>query len=380
MSESNGEVFILGGTGNVGSELARQILARPDNGLVLGGIVNSGGYYVFESPDSIRANLLAALSAGREAFRESVQEHGSRIRGSEKIPEDLFGCLDEGTIVIDATSLDEEVLGLYNGFAEGKGAEFRDGGLITVNKKPLVICSPEVFRTLASLRRHFGFAGTVMAGTGACIDEVLTLNKTTEGVSGIEGCLSGTLGYLCGAMEENSLDFSVILTHARDQGFTEPDPRVDLGGWDVARKLVILARAAGYDVNLPDVDVNSFIPKEFLDTDCDVSEYMRKIQGDRRLNMEMRRIFDTARRDSKRLRYIAEMKVNGRGEKPTLRVGLKSVKSDYPLANLDGTGNRVLIHTKDFPGGPRVSIGGPGAGPAVTAQAVLRDICRMLGV
>lgn len=298
-------VFILGGTGNVGRTLTGEILKRPENGdgIELGGIGTHEGLFVFRNhvKNGLKTALVSALEEGPEVFRESVRSHSDQVADKDGIYEGLIEQLQDGGIVVDSTALAHEILHLYASFADGS-ANVRHGGLITVNKNPLVICDPEVFEILAAQRAKFGFSGTVMAGTGAVLDEVLALRYTTAGIKSIEVSLSGILD-------------------------------------DVARKLVILARAAGYNVSLDDVLAGLFIDKKF----------------------------SKARRRNQKLRYVAKMTIDHLTDKPTFTVGLDSF----------GTENRVLIYTKDFEDGPRASIAGPGAGPLIAAQAVMRDIRKV---
>lgn len=294
----------MGGTGNVGRELAREILKRPEasDGIELGGIGTHEGLFVFRNQvkNGLKTALVSALEEGPEVFRESVRSHSDQVADKDGIYGGLIKQLQDGGIVVDSTALAQEILHLYASFADGS-ANVRHGGLITVNKNPLVICDPEVFEILAAQRAKFGFSGTVMAGTGAVLDEVLALRHTTAGIRSIKGCLSGTLD-------------------------------------DVARKLVILARAAGCNVSLDDVSIKPFIDKKL----------------------------PKARRRNQKLRYVAKMTIDHLTDKPILTVGLGSF----------GTENRVLIYTKDFEDGPRASIAGP-ASPLIAAQAVMRDIRKV---
>ena len=155
---------------------------------------------------------------------------------------------------------------------------------------------------------------------------------------------------------------------AREQGYSEPDPRVDLSGTDVIRKLVILAREAGYEVNQEDVTAEPFIPREFFT--CPLETFWKRLP-------ELDAAFEARRqemeRNHKRLRYIARM------EEGRCTVALQAVGEHHSFYTLDGSNNIVLLTTERYHDHPML-IQGYGAGAAVTAAGVFADIISIANV
>ena len=155
---------------------------------------------------------------------------------------------------------------------------------------------------------------------------------------------------------------------AKEQGFSEPDPRIDLSGTDVIRKLVILSREAGYEVNQEDVEANLFIPREFFS--CTLDEFWKKLPT---LDAD----FEAKRREleaeGKRWRFVATM------EAGRCKVGLRAVENDNSLYVLDGSNNIVLLTTERYHEHPML-IQGYGAGADVTAAGVFSDIISIANV
>ena len=184
-----------------------------------------------------------------------------------------------------------------------------------------------------------------------------------DDITAVEGCLSGTMGYLCAQMEAGTA-FSLALSRARSLGYTEPDPREDLGGVDVARKALILARVLGWKLDLADVEVESLYPAEWRG--LSLAEFMQFAPA---LDAEFAEAVNAAREQDKVLRYVAEIK-DGH-----CQVGLRAVPTDTLMGSLKGTDNIVSIYSTRYPR-PLV-ICGPGAGVEVTAAAVLEDIVEV---
>lgn len=181
----------------------------------------------------------------------------------------------------------------------------------------------------------------------------------------IEGILSGTLSYIFNEMKKG-IKFSDIVADAKAKGYTEPNPRDDLNGLDVARKILILAREAGAEIELADVEVESLIPEE-LEKIKIPSQFMLKLK-DYDKPLEERRA--RAEKNGRVLSYIASYQ-NGKA-----KVGLEEISDDHPFYNLSGIDNIVSISTKFFYKKPLV-IRGIGAGARFTALGVLSDILRV---
>jgi len=218
----------------------------------------------------------------------------------------------------------------------------------------------------AGLRHNVRFLYSANVGAGLPI--LSTIDDLVAGgdrILRIEGALSGTLSFLFNSFTAGTR-WSDILREARTLGFTEPDPREDLSGADVGRKLLILGREAGHDLEARDIAVHPVIPRSSAQAPT-VAAFMK---GLRRLDDHFERLRQNAEREGKLLRYIASW-----GEGPA-RVALQAVGPEHPAAALTGSSVTVALTTvnrRDHP----VVISGPGAGAEVTASAVFADIIRI---
>jgi aspartokinase/homoserine dehydrogenase 1 len=202
-------------------------------------------------------------------------------------------------------------------------------------------------------------------GAGLPIIETLqTLINTGDKIEKIEGIMSGTLSYLFSQFD-GSVPFSELVKNAQESGFTEPDPRDDLNGMDVARKILILARETGTQLELEDVTVENLIPSE-MSPDLSVDDFLTQFS---RYDSKFMNLFELAKKESKVLRYIASWD----GQKATVK--LKSVGEDNPFYHQNGRENFIIFTTKRYKDSPMV-IKGHGAGAEVTAAGVLGDILK----
>jgi homoserine dehydrogenase len=176
--------------------------------------------------------------------------------------------------------------------------------------------------------------------------------------------MSGSLAWLFDRFD-GSRPFSELVSEAREAGFTEPDPRDDLSGEDVRRKLLILARAAGFALDSHEVEVRSLVPEDLRAVPLDLLEAEL-----RQIDAPLSILADEARRKGKSLRFVARLE-NGRA-----RVGIEAIAPSDPLAGGAGTDNRVAIWSDRYATQPLV-IQGPGAGPEVTAAALLDDVLSL---
>lgn len=214
-------------------------------------------------------------------------------------------------------------------------------------------------------RNHAGFFYETNVGAGLpVIGPLQDLLQAGDQVNRIVGMMSGTLSYLFHTFD-GAKPFSRLVTEAKAAGYTEPDPREDLNGMDVARKLVILAREAGYRLELDDVDVESLIPAE-LRAIQDADDFMAALPD---FDHQWRQRLDEARVEDKVLRYIASY-TNGKA-----RVALEAVGTDHPFYATSGSDNMFCFYTNFYPNTP-LTIRGPGAGATVTAAGVLGDILK----
>ncbi len=193
------------------------------------------------------------------------------------------------------------------------------------------------------------------------ISTLKRLLATGDQIVAIDGVLSGTLGYLCSQLEQQ-ISYSQAILQAQSLGYTEPDPRQDLSGNDVARKALILARCAGWPLNKSDLTVEPLCPKTLKEATVD--EFMRASSS---LDREYRNRARTALSANKTLRYVAHVDESGG------QIGLLEVERTSTLATLRGTDNYIAFRTRRYSDTPLV-VSGPGGGPNVTAAGVLGDV------
>ncbi|CAM2067533.1 Bifunctional aspartate kinase/homoserine dehydrogenase I [Sulfidibacter corallicola] len=239
--------------------------------------------------------------------------------------------------------------------------------VVTANKKANT-AEQAYFDKLKSLVSCHGASFLYETNVGAGLPVIRPLKDLIAGgdaVAHIEGMLSGTLSYLFNAFD-GSRPFSELVLAARDSGFTEPDPREDLNGMDVARKLLILARECGHRLELDDLEVESLIPEELRGLDSAEDFMARLSEAD--AMFEGRRT--EAAENGQVLRYIARF-ADGKGV-----VSLQAVGSDHPFYHTRGSDNLVSYTTRRYATTPMV-IKGPGAGAVVTAGGVLADILQV---
>ena len=226
----------------------------------------------------------------------------------------------------------------------------------------------EYYRRLQQARRtgasHYLYEATVGAGL-PIVHTLRDLGQTGDEVTSIEGILSGTLAYLFNVYDGRT-PFSAIVADARGRGYTEPDPRDDLSGTDVARKLIILGREMGLGLELADVKVQSLVPAELRAGS--IEDFMRDLP---RFDAMMRGHLDAARARGHVLRYIGRLTAAGEAS-----VGLTELSTSHAFANIALTDNVVRFATRRYNQNPLI-VQGPGAGPEVTAGGVFADLLRL---
>ncbi|MEO5565197.1 MAG: bifunctional aspartate kinase/homoserine dehydrogenase I [Luteimonas sp.] len=210
-------------------------------------------------------------------------------------------------------------------------------------------------------RTRFLYEATVGAGLPV-IGTLRNLLDTGDTLHGIDGMLSGTLAWLFNRFD-GSLPFSALIREAMDLGYTEPDPRDDLSGLDVARKLVILAREAGRELSVEDVDVESLVPVDLQEVS--LPEFLIRLEE---LDAPMQARFAAAHASDLALRHVARLGPDG-----SARVGVIGVPVGHACRHTRLTDNLVQFRSERYADNPLV-IQGPGAGPQVTAAGVFGDI------
>jgi aspartokinase/homoserine dehydrogenase 1 len=225
-----------------------------------------------------------------------------------------------------------------------------------------------VYRSLReTARRHQRyFLYETNVGAGLPIIQTLRgLIETGDEITKIEGVLSGTLSYIFNSLDD-ARPFSEIVREAHSLGLTEPDPRDDLSGIDVARKLIILAREMGLEVEMDAVEVESMVPEDLRTTS--VEDYLATLD---KHDPEIAKMVTSVRSRSEVLRYVGTIDSNG-----SMSARLRSYPGSHPFANLTGSDNIVSFQTARYNTQPMI-VRGPGAGPEVTAAGVFADLLRL---
>lgn len=211
---------------------------------------------------------------------------------------------------------------------------------------------------------HYLYEATVGAGL-PIIQTLRDLRETGDQIASIEGIFSGTLAYLFNVFDGKE-SFSAIVAAAKQRGYTEPDPRDDLSGTDVARKIVILGREMGLSLRLEDVTVEGLVPTAL--TSVSVDEFMQRLPE---FDSEMKRRFDEAAAAGEVLRYVGRLDAAGKAT-----VGLVRLPQKHPFGNIALTDNVVRFSTRRYAENPLI-VQGPGAGPEVTAGGIFGDLLRL---
>lgn len=264
-------------------------------------------------------------------------------------------------VLIDCTA-EDSIANLYGQWLE------RGIHVITPNKRahsgPLHYYA-DLKRISHDANTHFLYEATVGAGLPV-IQTLKDLVETGDEITSISGILSGTLAYLFNVFDATR-PFSEIVREARARGYTEPDPRDDLSGMDVARKAVILAREAGLALELADLKVENLVPAALADASVD--EFLQRLVD---FDAPMAERYRQAQQSDRVLRYVAEVDL----EQGTADVRLASYSRDHPFANISLTDNIVQFVTRRYCENPLI-IRGPGAGPDVTAAGIFADLLRL---
>lgn len=268
-------------------------------------------------------------------------------------------ALARGDIVVDATASDD---------VAGEHASWLARGIhvVTANKLgsgAAFARARAISHASESSGARYGDSATVGAGL-PLLRSLRELVRGGDRIHAVEGVLSGSLAWLFDRYD-GMRPFSRFVREAREAGYTEPDPRIDLSGEDVRRKLLILARAAGVALDADDVAVDSLVPRSLADASLDNVD-ARLVAFD----APLRERFKQAYRDDAKLRFVGRFDANGAS------VGLRALPADHPLCGGSGTDNRVAISSCRYREQPLV-IQGPGAGAEVTAAALLDDVLRI---
>ena len=348
-------VFLLG-IGLVGGNLLEQIklqqpklLSEKHLKIKLAGVANSKKMLFNRDGIDIATFREKLLNEGQESSLENFK--------NEIIKLNMYN-----SIFVDCTANDKAA-GLY---AELLNANV---SIVTANK---VAASSEYenYALLKKIAKRKGAKFLFETNVGAGLPIITTLNdlvNSGDTILKIEAVLSGTLNFIFNTISE-TVPLSQTIKMAKEQGYAEPDPRIDLSGVDVARKLLILVRESGYQFDMKDIKINTFVPGKYFDGSVDdfwknIPEIDAKFEANRKKLAASGRFW----------RFVAKFE-NGKAE-----IGLQEIGANHPFADLQGSNNLVMFTTERYHDFPMI-IKGYGAGAAVTAAGVFADIIRVSNI
>lgn len=335
---------------NILAENRDKIASRTGKRIHLAGISNSTRYLI--DKEGIKfADVAESLKNGKSAADEAFFEDISGISLQNSY---FVDCTPSSDISYKYISL------LKNGYS-----------IIACNKIPF--SAPyKLYKALkdtaidnsASIRYE-----TTVGAALPILETILRCVNSGDRIRKVEAVLSGTLNYLCNSYDggKNGKTFAQVVRNAQKAGYTESDPRLDLGGRDVLRKLIIMAREADIPLEESDVELDPILGPDFFNLRENVEDFYKRLADNEK---EISKIF--AQKGNSRFRFIASLTENPKGEGYKAKISLQAVDESHPLYNLGGTDNSAII-TTDFYPSPLV-VQGAGAGAGQTASGVLNDI------
>ncbi|MGV8137839.1 MAG: bifunctional aspartate kinase/homoserine dehydrogenase I [Mangrovibacterium sp.] len=348
-------IFLLG-IGLVGGNLLKQIRQQQEKllkekhlNIKLVGVANT------------KRMLLDREGISIDGFKDRLDREGM-VSGLEAYKQAIIKMNIYNSVFVDCTA-SNAAAGLYEDLLRSNVA------IVTANK---VAASSEYdnYLKLKNIAKQKGVKFLFETNVGAGLPIINTLNDLVNAgdkIQKIEAVLSGTLNFIFNTISAD-IPFSKTIRMAKEQGYSEPDPRIDLSGLDVMRKLLILVRESGYRIERDDVSIKKFIPDEFFEGSMD--DFWKNISN---LDAEFEARRKVLAAGKKCWRFVARFEY-GKAE-----VGLQEVEQGHPFYDLQGSNNLVMFTTERYHEFPMI-IKGYGAGAAVTAAGVFADIIRVSNV
>ena len=355
LSEYNVLNLFICGVGTVGGNLISQIQSQ---------------YEELKQSRRLKLNVVGISSSHNAIFcREGIDLGNYREELAKSAPSDINHLREEvigmnifNSVFVDCTA-SSEVAGLYQ--------EFLDHNISVVAANKVAASSDyESYIKLkeTALKRGVKFLFETNVGAGLpIIGTINDLKNSGDKILKIEAVLSGTLNFIFNEISAD-VPFSETVLRAKQQGYSEPDPRIDLSGKDVVRKLVILAREAGYKVEQDDVEKHLFVPDEFFKGSID--DFWKNLPS---LDADFEAKRKVLESENKRWRFVAKL------EHGKTSVSLEAVGQHHPFYDLEGSNNIVLLTTERYREYPML-IQGYGAGAGVTAAGVFANIMSIANI
>ena len=347
-------LFICG-VGTVGGKLIEQIRQQ---------------YEELKQRNGLKLNVVGIASSRNAIFNRDgidLANYAEELKASapsspEKLRDDVLNMNIFNSVFVDCTA-SKEVASLYQTFLE------HNISVVAANK---IAASDEYEKYLnlktTAMKKGVFFRFETNVGAGLpIIGTINDLRNSGDNILKIEAVLSGTLNFIFNEISAE-VPFSETVRRAKEQGYSEPDPRIDLSGKDVIRKLVILTREAGYKVEQDDVEKHLFVPDEYFQGTTE--QFWEKLPA---LDNTFEQQRQELEKEGKKWRFVATME-NGK-----TKVALQTVSSKHPFYNLEGSNNIVLLTTERYKEYP-MQIQGYGAGASVTAAGVFANIMSIANI
>jgi aspartokinase/homoserine dehydrogenase 1 len=345
-------VFLCG-TGTVGGSLLQQLAAQRQ---------------MLMEERGLKVNLVGVCGRTKAAFsregidparyKEILAESGKE-GGVERMVDEILEMNIFNSVFVDCTA-SEEVAAQYGRLLSANVS-------VVAANKVAASSNYDNYEHLKHLARERGVKYLFETNVGAGLPIINTINDlraSGDKILRIEAVLSGTLNFVFNTLSEE-IPLSKAVQMAKEAGYSEPDPRIDLSGKDVIRKITILARESGYRVEADEIEKNLFIPASLFDGTID--EFWAGLPAlDVQFEAERQRLV----RENKRWRFVAEW-ADGKG-----KVSLREIPLGHPFYDLEGSNNIILLNTERYREYPML-IQGYGAGAAVTAAGVFADVLRV---